>query len=550
MNPLLILLIGMAVVIGGILLLRLHAFLSLLAGGLVVAILTPNANIYRFTLRSGGIDVSGADVTTRTVYLKAKQKLLNGTPLLVLEPSPAAPGYKQIATLRAGSADADGRISASIVSGNPPLPLPKDDFVIESAKEATARETAAQTIGERIGIGFGNTARDVGILIALAAVIGKCLMESGAAERIVCSLRRGLGDEHAGVAFAISGFVLASLVLSDTCFYLLIPVAQVMRLRSGRDYLLYILGIVSGSVMSHSLVPPAAGPTFVAAELHVNLATMILIGTIVGGIAAASGYLYALWANRRWVIPLRPTVGVSEADLAEIAQRDESTLPPLSLSLVPILIPVLLIGGAAIVMDLHHEVPGARLIRTLGEKNLALAIAAAIALLMVRARYRGHGSKRKVSHAAAEALGSAGVMVLMISAGGAFGYMLRQSDIAATIKQLVPISKYGLLPLAWLVAVCVRTSGGSAIVSMVTTAGIVGPLAAGNALGYNPVYLAAAIGCGSKPILWMNDAGFWIIGKMSGMTEAETLKSATILMCIMGTVGLGVTMLLAWVWPM
>ena len=59
-----------------------------------------------------------------------------------------------------------------------------------------------------------------------------------------------------------------------------------------------------------------------------------------------------------------------------------------------------------------------------------------------------------------------------------------------------------------------------------------------------------AIGCGSKPVMWMNDSGFWIIGKMSGLTEGETLKTATVMMAIMGIVGLGVTMLGAWLVPL
>ena len=106
-----------------------------------------------------------------------------------------------------------------------------------------------------------------------------------------------------------------------------------------------------------------------------------------------------------------------------------------------------------------------------------------------------------------------------------------------------------LLPVAWSLAVAVRTAQGSAIVAMITAAGIVAPIAARGDLGFHPVYLALAIGCGSKPIQWMNDAGFWIIGRISGLTETETLKTATIQLAIMGVVGLVATMLGAWLFP-
>jgi len=36
----------------------------------------------------------------------------------------------------------------------------------------------------------------------------------------------------------------------------------------------------------------------------------------------------------------------------------------------------------------------------------------------------------------------------------------------------------------------------------------------------------------------MNDSGFWVIGKMSGRNEAETLKYVTPLLALMGPAGL------------
>ena len=228
-------------------------------------------------------------------------------------------------------------------------------------------------------------------------------------------------------------------------------------------------------------------------------------------------------------------------EMEKMANRDVSLLPPLSISLMPIVLPVVLIAAAAIRKG--HGGEWDRILQEVGNPNVALALAAAVGLLMVR---RGGVSPRK---AATEGLLGGGVMVLIIAAGGAFGQVLQQTDIAATIQALLPQEKIALLPMAFLLTVAIRTVQGSAIVSMVTAAGIVGQLA-GPGLGYHPVYLALAIGCGSKPILWMNDAGFWIIGRVSGMTERETLRTATVLMCIMGVVGLGATMLGAWLLPM
>jgi GntP family gluconate:H+ symporter len=70
------------------------------------------------------------------------------------------------------------------------------------------------------------------------------------------------------------------------------------------------------------------------------------------------------------------------------------------------------------------------------------------------------------------------------------------------------------------------------------------------ALSYHPVYLAIVIGCGSKLFPWMNDSGFWIICKMSGFTEGETIRNFSLLLTVMGVTGLIVTMVLAKIFPL
>jgi GntP family gluconate:H+ symporter len=364
-------------------------------------------------------------------------------------------------------------------------------------------------------------------------------MESGAAEKIVLSLRRALGEGQVALAYLISGFVLAALVLSDTTFYLLISLARVTAARTGRNYILYILAIVAGAVMTHSLVPPAAGPLQVAAALNVKIGTMMLGGAIVGAIASSAGFLYALWANRRWQIPLRNALGVSADELDRLANRDPASLPPLWLAILPIALPVVLIAMGDISKN--------TILKTLGNSNIALALAAAVGLFMV-ARRREPITRAQFSASIGQALSSAGVMVLIISAGGAFGWVVAQTGVADVLREKLPESKLAVLPIAFLITSAVRTAQGSAIVSMLTAIGVVAPVAA--SLGYHPVYLALAIGCGSKPIPWMNDAGFWIIGQTSGLTESETLKTVSVMMTIMGITGLAATVLGAWMFPM
>ena len=84
---------------------------------------------------------------------------------------------------------------------------------------------------------------------------------------------------------------------------------------------------------------------------------------------------------------------------------------------------------------------------------------------------------------------------------------------------------------------------------MITSVGIMSGIARDGNLPFEPFYLAAAIGCGSKPIAWMNDSGFWVITKMSGMTEGEGLKYITPMTTCMGIVGLIVVLIGVTVYP-
>jgi GntP family gluconate:H+ symporter len=149
------------------------------------------------------------------------------------------------------------------------------------------------------------------------------------------------------------------------------------------------------------------------------------------------------------------------------------------------------------------------------------------------------------------ALASGGVIILITSAGGAFGAAMGQSGVGAEIAKLTRgVDAILVLPIAFLVTALVRGAQGSATVSMITAVGLLGQFATSGTLNYHPVYLALAIGCGSKPLAWMNDSGFWVVCKMSGMTEGEALRTITPQLTIMGLAGLAATMAGAMLFPL
>jgi len=462
MSPLVLLLIGMAVVVGGILALRLHAFLALVLGAFAVALLTPDAAL------------------------------------------------RQHAEARVAKSEMTAKAAAKFVE-----------------------KPAAGRVAEE----FGRTCGNLGILIAMATIIGEAMLLSGAAERIAATLLRWFGAARAHWAFFTASFVLCIPVMLDTVMYLLAPLFKALARRTGRDYLLLVMCTVAGGTITHSLVPPTPGPLFVAGDLGVPLGLMIGMGSAIGLGAALVGVVFAHWSNRRHTLEVPIEDGP--------APSSDRVLPPLWLALLPVILPIALIGLDASFSGMLKATGGglAWLVKTIGDKDMALTLGALAALAPLAGR-GGEGAK-----AVKNAVSEGAIILLIIAAGGAFGGVLQQTGIAGQLAGYFQEVHHLALPAVFLVTCLVRTAQGSATVAMITAAPIAKALIAGGA-PIHPVYFALAIGCGSKPFPWMNDAGFWIISRLSGMRESMTLRTVSPMMSIQGVAGLVLTMLAGWLWPM
>jgi GntP family gluconate:H+ symporter len=419
------------------------------------------------------------------------------------------------------------------------------------SKGLSAAETAAlidQPVGERIAVAFGNTASKIGILIAMASIIGIGLLRSGAADRIVRGALQLFGEKRAPAAFLSSGFTLGIPVFFDTVFYLMVPLSKAMTLRTKKDYLFYLTAVVAGASMAHSLVPPTPGPLFVAAEMGIDIGVMMFGGLVVGLFTIIAGYSYAAWANKKWTIPLRDSGDVSISELEELSKKENHHLPALWLSLMPIILPFILISGNTITQATMGQKDNllTSSFSFLGDSNMALTAGAVVALGTL-AWYIP--DRKKLNRYVLDALHGAGVIVLITSMGGAFGGILQQTGIGVLVQELAGAYQMAILPLAFFVTSLLRTAQGSATVAMITSVGIVGGMANISELAFHPIYLALAIGCGSKPFSWMNDSGFWVVCTMSGMTEGETIKTFSFVLSVMAVVGLLVIMILANLFP-
>ncbi len=408
---------------------------------------------------------------------------------------------------------------------------------------------------------LGSTAASIAVVIALAAIIGQCMMESGAADRITRRFLKLLGEPRAPLAMLGSGYLLSVPVFFDTVFFLLVPLARALRMRTGKHYVLYIMAIAGGAVITHSLVPPTPGPLLMVDNLSglgLDLGTSIVLGFLLGLPPAGVALWFSARTDRRLKVPFREAPGSSHQQLEAIVARGDDELPGFWVSILPVLLPVLLITGDTALATLHRQgfLSVSPLVlgwsAFLGNKNFALfaAAAGAAGVLLLRERL----SLAELRDRLEPAIMSAGVIILITSAGGAFGKMLARTGISESLREVTSGAGFGafaLLLLAWGLAVTMKIAQGSGTVSIITASGMMAALLSGQGtLPFHPIYLFAAIGFGSMAVSWMNDSGFWVVCKMSGFTERETLSTWTCLLTVIAVAGLVEVLILSLLLPL
>ncbi len=438
--------------------------------------------------------------------------------------------------------------------------VPKPDSPVVAPDGKALRNHWVQAV-ELTSIEFGRTAGGIAIVIGLATIISMCLMESGAADKVVRRFIAFFGEKNAGVALLLSTYVLSVPIFFDTMFMLMVPLARALRLRTGKDYLLYVMAVCCGGVITHSMTVPHPGPLAMVENLKLDVGVSILAGIAVGLFPLAVGWFVCKWLNARMDVPMRETPGTTLAELRSIVDKPESELPSFFWSITPVILPIFLISLSSFMVigkgnDAFVKLFGGKesfaatfaAVEFIGNKNVALLIGTLVSMFVL-ARQKGY-NVAKICELIGPPLETSGTIILITAAGGAFGLMLRNAGVGEAIQAAAKGHALIMIWLSYLVAVVIRVAQGSATVAMLTTSAMMYPIITGGAgLPYDPIYIFLAIGFGGFALSWMNDSGFWVVSKLGGLTEGETLKTWSVLLTVNSIVGVLATWLLSLIFP-
>ena len=559
--PIFVLLISVAWVVFAVTKLKLHPFLSLMTGAILVGWMTPSLpeptdiNKGLFQDREALAEVFVLEENNQTNKLEI---LYRGKPLSREETSAKLTelsekyGSKLTLSFRVvGSKNLNSPQMQEVLAEAEGLNAPKVTFESYEKKAPSSNETLKAIKWTLLG--FGDLVGGLGLVIAMAAIIGTCMMLSGAADRVVRSLMNAFGEKRAGLVLLLSGFLLSIPVFFDTVFFLLIPLARALALRTGKHYTFYVMAMAGAGAITHSLVPPTPGPLMIADQLKLDLGQAMMFGLVASILPAYLVLKMASWFDRKYNLPMREASGASNEQLKQIIEKKDEELPGLLLSSLPIALPVVLISLVSI-LDFCKELSPQGFLNSesfkgvftylefLGNSNVAMTLAAGFAIFGLLRQMAGKKEKdlaAKLSKTLKEPLSVAGVILLITGAGGAFGAMIRMSGVGDSIESLADKFSIPYVLLAWGVTAFIRIAQGSATVSMITGVGIMATVIGdGGALDYHKAYVFLAIGFGSITLSWMNDSGFWVVQRLSGFTEKETLKTWSVLLTAISLLGL------------
>lgn len=396
--------------------------------------------------------------------------------------------------------------------------------------------------------GVGGVLGSIAMIIALGAVLGKVLAETGGAEAIALRIAALFGPGRLPWAFFLIGFVVGLPVFFAVGLMLLIPILDATCRRHGFKRLELGLPMIAGLSAAHGLVPPHPGPIAAINLLGANLGKTLLLSLPVGLFAAAlAGPVFARLLRS----------DVLETEAPPTAATTDARQPKFGASLAAIVVPLLLMGAASFklhmaIIEFFWETAGPSKSMLVQAPIVAMKFAAEllghpISALLVGIWLAAHGAgfgRDRLPKMTEDSLGPVASILLVIAAGAGFSRVLIDSGAGKAVAELATAWSLPVLPMGFVLASLIRVATGSATVAITTCAGLIKPLADATP-GTDRELLVLAMGAGSLILSHVNDGGFWLVKSSLGMSVPQALKTWTVLETILALSAFGAVILIS-----
>lgn len=396
---------------------------------------------------------------------------------------------------------------------------------------ALALGTPFVEIEGAINEGFAGTIKSVGIVIFLGCVLGVVLEKTGAAQRITLSSINVFGENRIEWAIAASSFILGIAIWADTVVILLIPIVSSIANRTKKSMMSLGPILYLGALVTASLVPPTPGPVSAAGLLGLPVGEAIIWGLIISipGVICATLYLRKI---KHYVPPKEEYLQTGE-------KFDESQLPKIGTSLMPIAVPLFLIMLNTGINLIMPDTAIAEFFKFIGSPLAALLTGCILSLILTGEKWR---TKEVLDRWVEEGIGAAAMPIVVTGMGGALATFIKSSGVSDSIAEIVASSNLPGILVPIVIAALIHVVTGSNALGVMTAAALVEPML--DALGISP--LAAFLACGTGALMFKhaNSSGFWVTVTMSNLDVDQGIKTVGVASTIAGGIGAILTVIL------
>lgn len=389
---------------------------------------------------------------------------------------------------------------------------------------------------ETVISGMGGTLGFIAPVIGLGAVFGVLLECSGAITSLARATARSGGANRQSWMMGGLGLTAATPVFFDVALIVFMPFVRGLAARAGRATLFFGLPLCAGLAAGHAFIPPTPGPIAIAELIGADLGWVIIFGIGIGAVSVALAGPILVWVLERWrALPAGATAEPSPREVGPALDEAAGVSFPVAAGLIALPLALILIGtlaGSFLQPGFVRDIAA-----VIGHPFAALIIACGAVYAVVRPR--DEAGKARVRGGLARAFEPTGAVILVTGAGGAFKQVLVDTGAGADLATMV--LTFGLTPLlaGFVLALLVRVAQGSATVAMITAAGLAAPIvAAADPTQAQLGLITIAIAAGATGFSHVNDSGFWLVNRLFGLSEAETLRTWTLSTTIIAVTGL------------
>ena len=382
--------------------------------------------------------------------------------------------------------------------------------------------------------GFSGTVKSIGIVIIFGIMLGNYLDAAKGTNRMALDAVKLVGQKRAGLAMAITGYLVSIPVFSDAAFVILTPLVKAIHKKTKIPLAILAVSLSAGLLSTHVFVPPTPGPLAAAGLLGIDIGRAIMYGAFAAVFMTVAGWIFAELFFKNKPDSYYTFRDSEEQEKEEAVSIDDDTdLPGTLASLLPLVVPIVLILlNTTCGMLLPEDSAVMKIISFVGDSNIALAIGAILAIVTLGKRLGG----KVILDVMDKTLKDAGPIVFITSAGGALGQVLKVSGAGDSLAQGVIHTGLPFILIPFVISGLLKVVQGSGTVAVTTAATLCAPIAA--SLGLDPILIFLASGAGARLCCQVNDSYFWVYTNCMGFDMKTGLKTLSISNVIMSLGGL------------